>query len=149
MFIPIRSGPSKSDNINRMIQLTVIQFSGGYCNVIRVSLIQLYTLLLPKVVKNAFIWIIQPSIQFLCISFISTYNVFRYISCMHNVREWWLIFLVSIDIIFRLNCWQPSWLPFGLTTNLKIFSTLGFLVRPLKRKNFRDKKIFIEHYQGT
>jgi hypothetical protein len=32
MFIPVGSGPSQSDNINRMIQLTVIQLSGGHCN---------------------------------------------------------------------------------------------------------------------
>jgi hypothetical protein len=34
MFIPVGSGPSQSDNINRMIQLTVIQLSGGHCIVI-------------------------------------------------------------------------------------------------------------------
>ena len=31
MSIPIRSGKGQSDSINRLIQLTVIQLSGGYC----------------------------------------------------------------------------------------------------------------------
>ncbi len=31
MFVPIWSGPGKTDSINRLIQLSVIQLSGGYC----------------------------------------------------------------------------------------------------------------------
>ena len=31
MFLPIRPGPGQTDSINRLIQLTVIQLSGGHC----------------------------------------------------------------------------------------------------------------------
>jgi hypothetical protein len=31
MLVPIRSGLGQSDSINRLIQLTVIQLSGGHC----------------------------------------------------------------------------------------------------------------------
>ena len=31
MFLPIRPGPGQTDPINRLIQLTVIQLSGGHC----------------------------------------------------------------------------------------------------------------------
>ena len=31
MFLPIRSGQEQSDSINRLIQLTAIQLSGGHC----------------------------------------------------------------------------------------------------------------------
>ena len=55
MFIPIRSGPSESDNINRMIQLTVIQLSGAH------GIKSLATLLL------YFINVISKSNKFKCI----------------------------------------------------------------------------------
>jgi len=43
MFIPIQWGPSQSDNINQIIQLTMVHLSGGNC--IKVNFLELLFLI--------------------------------------------------------------------------------------------------------
>jgi len=109
MFIPVRSGLCQSDSINRLIQLTVIQLSGGHCICSQKYLKMLWKRKNVSVNAHYGIQVIPSAFNFT--------NIFR------TRFSYELLFLVTFKLekdVRTKNACKKCWWNWPLTKNLII-----------------------------